>query len=95
MGQVPPREKKPVNWRAWAIGTLIALVVIVALQNSQQVSVEVLFVSFNAPLIVMLLAFAALGALIGWAAPVLVRHRRAGRAQRGAIDAKAVESKKG
>ncbi|HEV7564073.1 MAG TPA: LapA family protein [Solirubrobacterales bacterium] len=77
---MPPQEKKPVNWRAWVIGTLIALVVIVALQNSQQVSVEVLFASFNAPLIVMLLVFAALGALIGWAAPVLIRHRRAGRA---------------
>jgi uncharacterized integral membrane protein len=80
MSQMPPQEKKPANWRAWVIGTLIALVVIVALQNSQQVSVEVLFASFNAPLIVMLLVFAALGALIGWAAPVLIRHRRAGRA---------------
>jgi uncharacterized integral membrane protein len=75
------QQSKPVNWRAWAIGILVALVVIVALQNSQQVSVEVLFASFNAPLIVMLLVFAALGALIGWAAPVLLRHRRAGRAQ--------------
>jgi uncharacterized integral membrane protein len=81
-------ERKPVNWRAWTIGILLALVLVVALQNSQQVSVEVLFASFNAPLIVMLLVFAALGALIGWAAPVLVRHRRAGRAQREAIDAK-------
>ena len=76
-----PQEKKPVNWRAWIIGALVALVLIVALQNSQQVSVDVLFASFNAPLIVMLLIFAALGALIGWAAPVLIRHRRAGRAQ--------------
>jgi uncharacterized integral membrane protein len=76
-----PQEKKPTNWRAWIIGTLAALVLIVALQNSQQVSVEVLFASFNAPLIVMLLIFAALGALIGWAAPVLLRHRRANRAQ--------------
>lgn len=89
MGRVPAQEKKPVNWRAWAIGALVALVVIVALQNSQQISVEVLFASFNAPLIVMLLVFAALGALIGWAAPVLIRYRRAGLAQRGAIDAKA------
>ncbi|MGV1049744.1 MAG: lipopolysaccharide assembly protein LapA domain-containing protein [Solirubrobacterales bacterium] len=91
---MPPQQKKPVNWRAWAIGVLVALVVIVALQNSQQVSVDVLFASFNAPLIVMLLAFAALGALIGWAAPVLIRHRRAGRVQQRAIDAKSAESKK-
>jgi uncharacterized integral membrane protein len=81
MSQMPPQEKKPVNWRAWVIGTLIALVVIVALQNSQQVSVEVLFASFNAPLIVVLLVAVAIGALIGYAFPVLRRHRRGERAQ--------------
>lgn len=91
---MPPREKKPTNWRAWIVGALIALVLIVALQNSQQTSVEVLFASFNAPLIVVILVSAALGALIGWAAPVLLRHRRRQKAQGGAIDAKAIEQKK-
>ncbi|HET7444460.1 MAG TPA: LapA family protein [Solirubrobacterales bacterium] len=91
---MPPREKRPVNWRAWIIGILVGLGLIVALQNSQQVSVEVLFVSFDAPLIVMLLVFAALGALIGWAAPVLIRHRRAGRAPSAALDVKGIEQKK-
>ena len=47
-------EKKPVNWRAWLVGILSALVLIVALQNSQEVSFEVLFASFNAPLIVVI-----------------------------------------
>ena len=42
------REKKPTNWRAWIVGILIALVVVVCLQNSQTVSVEVLFASFDA-----------------------------------------------
>jgi uncharacterized integral membrane protein len=83
-------QRKAVNWRGWLIGVLIALVLIVALQNSQQVSFEVLFASFEAPLIVMLLAFAVLGALIGWAAPVLLRHRRQERRA-----AKAIEQKKG
>jgi uncharacterized integral membrane protein len=78
---VPPRQEKPVNWRAWAIGILIALVLVVCLQNSQQVSVEVLFASFDAPLIVVLAVFTLVGAVIGWAAPVLVRHRRAERAK--------------
>jgi uncharacterized integral membrane protein len=73
------QQKKPVNWRAWAVGVLVALVLVVALQNSQEVSVEVLFASFKAPLIVVLLVFTALGALIGWAGPVLLRHRREGR----------------
>jgi uncharacterized integral membrane protein len=70
------QEKKPVNWRAWLIGLLVALVLIVALQNSQEVSVEVLFAEFNAPLIVVLLVFAALGALIGYVTPLVRRHRR-------------------
>jgi uncharacterized integral membrane protein len=69
-------EKKPVNWRAWIVGVLIALVVIVCLQNSQQVRVDVLFVTLNAPLIVTLLAAVAIGALIGYVAPLVRRHRR-------------------
>ena len=89
-----PQKDKEIHWRKWILGVLIALVVIVALQNSQQVSFEVLFASFEAPMIVMLLAFAVLGALIGWAAPVLIRHRRSERAARGgAIDTKKIEKK--
>jgi uncharacterized integral membrane protein len=75
-----PQEKKQVNWRAWAVGILAALVLIVALQNSQQVSVEVLFISTKAPLIVILLIAVAVGALIGYVTPVLRRHRREERA---------------
>ncbi|MBS1882075.1 MAG: LapA family protein [Actinobacteria bacterium] len=71
-----PQEKKPTNWRAWIIGILIALVVVVCLQNSQQVSVEVLFASFDAPLIVILVAFTLIGMLIGYIGPVYRRHRR-------------------
>jgi uncharacterized integral membrane protein len=70
------KEKKPVNWRAWLVGILSALVLIVALQNSQQVSFEVLFASFNAPLIVIILLAAAIGVLIGYIAPLVHRHRR-------------------
>jgi uncharacterized integral membrane protein len=71
-----PQEKKPVNWRAWLVGILSALVLIVALQNSQEVSFEVLFASFQAPLIVVILLAVAIGALIGYVAPVMRRHRR-------------------
>lgn len=70
------QERKPVNWRAWLVGILIALVLIVALQNSQEVSFEVLFASFNAPLIVVILLAAAIGVLIGYIAPLVRRHRR-------------------
>jgi uncharacterized integral membrane protein len=77
---VPP-ERKPTNWRAWVVGVLVALVVVVALQNSQEVRVDVLFVSVNAPLIVILLAAVAVGALIGYVAPLVRRHRRGERGQ--------------
>ncbi len=76
-----PEEKKSTNWRAWLVGALIALVLIVCLQNSQQVSVEVLTADFNAPLIVVLAVAVAVGALIGYAFPVLRRHRREERSR--------------
>jgi uncharacterized integral membrane protein len=82
------QQKKPVNWRAWAVGALITLVIIICLQNSQQVSVEVLFANFNAPLIVVLLIAVAVGALIGYAFPVLRRHRRSERARAKELDEK-------
>lgn len=69
-------EKKGTNWRAWLIGTLVALAVIVALQNSQKTAVDILFISTTAPLIVLLLVFLAIGALIGYVGPVVRRHRR-------------------
>jgi uncharacterized integral membrane protein len=70
------QEKKLVNWRVWLVGILSALVLIVALQNSQEVSFEVLFASFNAPLIVVILLSVAIGVLIGYVAPLVRRHRR-------------------
>jgi uncharacterized integral membrane protein len=71
-----PQEKKPINWRVWITGILIALVVVVCLQNLKQVSVNVLFASFDAPLIVVLVAFTLIGMLIGYIGPVYRRHRR-------------------
>jgi uncharacterized integral membrane protein len=67
------------NWRAWIVVLLSSLVLIVALQNSQEVSFEVLFASFNAPLIVVILLATAIGVLIGYIAPLVRRHRRAER----------------
>jgi uncharacterized integral membrane protein len=74
------QAEKATNWRAWMVGILAALVIIVALQNSQQVRIDVLFVTVDAPLIVTLLVAVAVGALLGYVAPVIRRHRRAERA---------------
>jgi uncharacterized integral membrane protein len=76
---VGPQDKKPTNWRVWLVGILIALVVVVCLQNSQTVSVEVLFASFDAPLIIVLAVFTLIGMLIGYIGPVWRRHRREDR----------------
>lgn len=69
-------EKKGVNWRAWIVGVLIAVVVFVGLQNSQDVKVDVLFITTTAPLIVTLLVAVAIGAVIGYVGPLIHRHRR-------------------
>jgi uncharacterized integral membrane protein len=71
-----PKDDREINWRAWMVGIAVALVVIVALQNSQEVRIDVLFVTVDAPLIVTLLVAVAVGALIGYVAPVIRRHRR-------------------
>jgi uncharacterized integral membrane protein len=76
------QEKKPVNWRAWLVGILSALVLIIALQNSQEVSFDVLFGSVNAPLIVIILLAAAIGVLIGYIGPLVRRHHREERQHR-------------
>jgi uncharacterized integral membrane protein len=74
-----PKQSKATNWRAWIIGVVAFLAAVVALQNSQEVRVDVLFLTVNAPLIVILLVAGAVGALIGYAAPVILRHRRGER----------------
>ncbi len=90
---MPPQQQKPVNWRAWILGIAVALVLVVILQNSQEVSVEVLFASFNAPLIVVLLVAVGVGGALGWAAPILLRHRREQRRESRAIEAKSTLKK--
>ncbi|HEY6730441.1 MAG TPA: lipopolysaccharide assembly protein LapA domain-containing protein, partial [Solirubrobacterales bacterium] len=69
-------EKNERNWRIWVAGVLAALVLIVALQNSQSVDVNVLMVNLTAPLIVVILAAAAIGAIVGYVAPLVRRHHR-------------------
>lgn len=78
--------RKHANWRAWAVGILVGLVVITALQNSQQVRIDVLTANAEAPLIVVILASVVIGMLIGYSAPIVLRHRRSGLEQRKSAD---------
>jgi uncharacterized integral membrane protein len=73
------QEKKQVSWRALVAGVLGALVLIVALQNSQRVEVDVLMVNLTAPLIVVILVAAGVGAVVGYVAPLIRRHHREGK----------------
>lgn len=72
-------KRNSFNWRLWLAGTLALLVLIVALQNSQEVDVDVLMVNVTAPLIVIILVSAVLGAVVGYVAPLVRRHRRGER----------------
>lgn len=61
------------GWRAYAAGVAAVLLAIVILQNLQEVEVRFLFVNTTIPLIFALLIVGALGALVGWAAPRVLR----------------------
>lgn len=77
-------QKKDVQWKWWAFGVAVLLLLIIALQNSQHVEFKVLFfVDTSAPLVVLLLLAALIGAVIGYTAPILRRHRHNTRKEYG------------
>ena len=69
-------RKERRSWRLWVIGIAIVLLAIIVAQNSQEVPIDFLFVETETPLIVGLLIAGALGALIGWLAPIVRRGRK-------------------
>jgi uncharacterized integral membrane protein len=69
-------KREGTNWRGWALGIAVLLLAIIVAQNSQDVDVDILFINTTAPLIVILLITAVLGAIIGYVFPVVRRHRR-------------------
>ncbi|HRV59083.1 MAG: DUF1049 domain-containing protein [Solirubrobacterales bacterium] len=80
----PTAAKKEVQWKWWAFGVAVLLLLIVVLQNSQDVEFKVLFlVDTSAPLFILLLLGALIGAIIGYTAPILRRHRHNTRKEYG------------
>lgn len=80
----PNSPKKTPEWKWWAFGVAVLLLLIVVLQNSQDVEFKILFlVDTAAPLFVLLLFAAAIGAIIGYTAPILRRHRHNTRKEYG------------
>lgn len=72
-------RREGTNWRGWALGIAVLLILIIAAQNSQEVEVDILFLNTTAPLIFALLLAALLGAAVGYLLPVLRRNRRSER----------------
>jgi uncharacterized integral membrane protein len=76
-----PREERS-EWRRWAIGIALVLLLILIAQNSQKVEVNFFFAETETPLVFALLIAGALGAVIGWLAPRVRSHRRDHRSDR-------------
>lgn len=80
----PAAQKKEVQWKWWAFGIAVLLLLIIVLQNSQHVEFKLLFIfDTSAPLVVLLLIAALIGAVIGYTAPILRRHRHKTRQEYG------------
>ena len=86
----PASHKRPLpalqggepNWKRRAMIAVAVLLLIFMALNSQKVEVNFIFGSAQMPLIIALMIAAALGALVGWAAPRLRSGRGPGPADR-------------
>lgn len=83
--RVPSRSgsDEGIRWKRWALGILVVLLLIVILQNSQKVEFKLLFISTDSPLILILAGAAIIGAIIGYTAPIMRRHRHNTRREYG------------
>ena len=68
-------KKGEIQWKWWAFGIALVLLLIIVAQNAQKVEFNLLFISTSTPLIVLLLITALIGAIIGYTGPILRRHR--------------------
>lgn len=64
------------NWKRWALLGVVVLLLGVVLLNWQTVEFNLLFVNTTAPLILLLLGAALIGAAIGYLVLIASRHRK-------------------
>lgn len=81
--QIAAAQKQDIQWKWWALGIAVLALLIVVAQNAQKVEFNLLFLSTTAPLILLLLGAAVVGAIIGYTAPILRRHRHNTRREYG------------
>ncbi len=62
--------------RMWASGILGVLFLVVVFQNLETTNIRVLLWSWNLPLLVVMVAFASLGALVGALVALALNARR-------------------
>jgi len=65
--------------RMWASGILGVLLLVVVFQNLETTNIRVLLWSWNLPLLVVMVAFASLGALVGALVALALIARRGNR----------------
>jgi len=70
------RSRTDRSWRFYVAIAAAILALIVIFQNSQDVEVNFLFATTNAPLFLILLLTFALGAIAGWLWPHVRRGRK-------------------
>jgi uncharacterized integral membrane protein len=69
-------RKEGRGFKFWLFVIAAVLLAIFVIQNSQDVAVEFLFTSTDTPLFLALILAGVLGAIIGWAAPRVLRGGR-------------------
>ena len=65
------------SWRFYAMIAVAIVALILIVQNSQEVEIELIFATTTAPLFFILIIVFLLGALFGWLFPHVRRGRKA------------------
>lgn len=65
-----------IQWKRILLGVLVIILLVIVFQNSQTVTVKLLFLKTSMPLIVILLITALIGAAVGYLLPAVRRRNR-------------------